>query len=388
MKKAPILLLLLAASGGSRWAWADWMFDFQNGEGGYSIGSWDWQQTSFFADQGNFAVWNRAVTESLHKIGMQGPCDTSPAACQFTVYTHALLTYVTDIDGNPFRPTGFGTNYEITLTMSFTETVIGISGTPGTTGTYADLAVDTSKAAFVEVFFDTSRDSDPLTGSGFDDGILIARSSLVSSSDGRFTVVNQAPQQMDRFPGYNATADNYGDGSRRTGFSQMSVTGHGDQGMLTYHNLTTDPRFFLDVGGLLSISFQNISLDTYTAANPSDCFTPTLSLVAVGGSVASGAGRCDTIHTDTLYSGQYHVPGRGILPVIGNVNGATYDGTNPDFVAQTDFNNSFDVAPYPDEPTTPVPAPSALMLLGEGLLVVGIAAAIRRRSGVTPSACT
>lgn len=370
---------LLCAAG----AQSSVLFDFHDGKVPVDVGAFDWNQTSFLAYGGNAAVTNRFLTDQyINSGGTDGAniCGIDPSACQFTVYSHARLSAISDADGNPVANNITGLEDEITLVMSFVETVVGVGNTPGTTNAIASFEVDTSKPAFLEMYFDTDFNANPLSGFGFNDGTLILRATAIGASDGSFQVTNGTPTRMDVFSSAVASQDNYGNGTNIAGQSQLSVRGSGNQGNLAFGNMVTDSSFFLGTLADFGLTFQNISIALpFGSVNPSDCFTYAMnSSVTVGGTATGDANDCDNVHTDTLFSGQVHTAGRGILPTVGLVNGAGYDfSTNPDFLAQSDYNSAFD--------TVQVPEPGTLAVLGLGLGCLGIYG-FRRREADTLAA--
>ncbi len=320
-------------------------FDFQNGQVVH-IGAWDWAQTSFVAKGGSAAVENFASSV--------GACPGN--SCDFTVYSHARLTGVTDSSGNPVVINGLGNNFEITTTLSFTETVTGLTGAPGTGGSIAGFATKPGAGEFVSVFYDTTPDANDLTGFGFNDGLEILQGSTVGSSTGFFTITNDALVQMDQFPLNNAASNSYGPGGTNTsltlGVDQLSLTGVGTQEEITYTGLVQDFSFFLN--RVLAMSFNNISQALpFAQVNPSDCFT----------TAPGNTGQCAFFHVDGTYAANSPDANGGFIPAVGNVNGLGPSNTNggPDFVAQSDYNASF------------VPVPGPLVLLGIGFLGLGAA---------------
>ncbi len=365
MGRIKLLLLLLVFTPVT--ARAVMVFDFQDGAGNQQIGAWDWQQTSFFAANGNLAVANYAATLAARQAGQQGICDTDPSACQFVVYTHARLTGVTDPDSKTITPNSLGRDFEITMTMAFTETVSFLFGLPGSQGTIAGLSTVPGEFDFINIFYDTNPNSNTTTGYGFNDGILIMKGSGVSDSMGMFQITTGNPTQLDISPNSRAASDDYGDGSGIAGNSQLTVTGYGIQSSLYFSSVTQDSRFVKSLFGPKGIQFQSISLSTYTSINPSDCFSSSTA-GDIGAIVPHGSGECDNVHDDDIYANQTH--STGLLPVLGDINGDSYNGTNPDFLAQTDYASSFD-ATFIASDNNPVPSPGALALFLFGLSSIG-----------------
>jgi hypothetical protein len=301
----------------------------------------DWAPTSFLAQGGNSAI---TAFES-------GACANTPTACQFDVLTMAKLTGYLPTGSNQFvgLPSGVG---EITLVAQFTEQVVNTTG-----GAFPSATFATTGAGYVEFYWSATADSDPLTGSNFDNGTLIGRLTGVAPSIGTFLVTDTTPVNLDQ------TAD----GNQYTG--QLTVSGTGSQGLLTAGTTSKelDPSFFLTSLSQFIIHFENISIGLpYTSVNPADCFNdvPNADPVGTGGQTTT----CNTVHVNGPYSAQ-NPADPGYLPVVGPVNGLGIGA--PDFVAQTDFNSSVNGGRIPE--------PASLGLLGLGLAALGWSARRKQR---------
>ncbi len=361
---------LLAGVGAAQ---AVMVFDFNNGQGAMEIGSWDWQQTSFLAQNGNLAVANYAT----------GNCNPI-SNCQFTVYVHQKLTGATRPDGSNITINGLNQSFEITTVWSFTETVNGLGGVPGTNNAIAFFDIDTTEDSFFNVFYDTSVDATPLSGSGFDDGKLILTSSEVQDSSGLFRITSAAFSSLDQSgdDDYDGADNSTGDPVPGTsGASQLSVQGFGTQDNISFNiqDGDYDTAYFKSQFSTVSLTdatFQSISIgNPFITITPSDCFTTGIgnSGASVGGSaVANGGGACDTNHVDGLYSEQEALTNTdAYLPVVGTVNGAPIgSGGDVDFVALTDNNMAFDAEAIPE--------PNTLAVLGLGLGALGFVGYRRR----------
>jgi hypothetical protein len=317
--------------------------DGAGGAGPIDIGSFDWAQTSFAAQDGVAAI-----------AAFQTSGGTCPAgSCNFTVYTMATLS-ATFTPGNVNNtPSGLGTTYEITMIASFTETVTSVSGSlaqfssvPGT--------------AFLQIYYDTALNANALTGSGFNDGTLILNSTSVGAAAGNFQVTSATPVLLDNSSNgndYGPTATQPNSTPCTPGTDQCTVTGNGSQGNIAFGGITVDPNFFLQALNF-GITFANISQGLpFVSVDPADCYANTT------------ATQCNTAHVDGLMSA--NVAGAtGFVPNIGQTNGLFSVGVT-DFIAQTDFNSPITAA-------TPVPEPASFLLFGFGLL--GMGGYLRNRS--------
>src|SRR5690242_10897796 len=126
--------------------------------GAVNIGSFDWNATSFLAQGGQTAIASFSA----------GTCAT--VSCNFTVLSQGRLQGVNDPNGNPVVINGLNTSYEITYVARLTETITSVAGTQANFAT-----VPSVSGQFVNIYFNTPINSNPLNGSGFNDGTLILR---------------------------------------------------------------------------------------------------------------------------------------------------------------------------------------------------------------------
>lgn len=307
-----------------------------------SADSLDWSPTSFLARGGVAAI-------SAFDAGGTG------AAVIFNVLTHAKLVGYSNSAGTFGLPGSFAG--EITIITSFEERVIG------TTGNQASF--ETTGKGFVEMYYSATANSDNLRGANFNDGRLIMRAEGVSDSTGNFTVNNKPPAKLDGFG-----PDNY--------VGQMTVSGIGVQDEITFGgtNVALDSNFLKTAILDFSLLFENISIGLpYKSVDPSDCFNPNQSAstnAAINAGTASGQlTQCNAInHLNGTYAANKLANGNdgGYVPVVGTTNGLF--GTDPDFVAQTDFNSAV---------TGTTPEPGTLALLGLALAGVGLTTVRRRK---------
>jgi hypothetical protein len=338
-----------AISGGAQAALS---FDLNGSEAGGQINatSFDWTTTSFFAQGGNSAISSFAA----------GTCAT--VSCSFDVYTHAkLIAYNDPINGATGIDNSLG---EITMVAKITETVTSFLEPPDPLARFR-----TTGAGYVEFYYNSTSNSNDLTGSGFNDGRLIGRLEGIEAGVlGTFSV--DSSEDVVSLDGTSGDGDGVNNDYEDPGVNnQLTVQGSGSQGNIGA-GLTSkvlDETFFLTLLSGFTLNYVNISIGIpYLSADPSDCFNTTARTNAQVGTDGF-ASTCDTSHQQTWYAGQ--VNGTGTTPNVGPVNGL--DLGSPDFVAQTDFNSAV---------TGAVPEPGSLALVGLAIGALGFVSARRRRN--------
>lgn len=296
--------------------------------------------------------WAVGSTLSVNSISSD-PNDPIAVGDEIDFYSHAALGTTLNPGGTPIAPSGLNTNFEITFIGGFTETVtsvtIGTAVNPGTTDacdqatcefqatvTFAESA--TPNVNFFEIYYDdftSGVQSDALAGTGYDDGLLILSASLVDLS-GSFTTTfsfNDLDASGDFSAGDTLNAvllDQFGD---EDWLGQLTVEGEGATTLIADVNFQHTDFFISNISALVQDMFFNTSnIVPFDETNPSNNF-------------------------DTVAGGN---DANDISPTIGAVNGFS----GPDFLLQTDANQSFTV-------TTEVPEPNTVLLFALGLLFLG-----------------
>ncbi len=254
----------------------------------------------------------------------------------------SLTNFVNSTNNVILANGGLNSNYEITFVTSFQEKVLATSGFPGAQ-TFGTTGVSSPTVPnFFEIYADSNVDSNPLTGTGYNNGVLIATGTIQAGGIGAFVTAYTAGTVLDQFG-----SDNY---------PGVTSVGPGSGGSTFGVNVafgSYDPTYFPNGIGTLHWDFNTSQILPYNQVDPSALFVAASNITGLG-----------TAGPDPL------IPANGQAGVssVGPVNGIDDSGNRANIIFQVDANS----APK----LTQVPEPTMLSLMGLSLLGLGY---IRRR---------
>lgn len=218
------------------------------------------------------------------------PVPIAPATAASNTLVHAKLGNFLNASNLAILGTGLNSTYEITMVMGLPQTGTGFANS-------AFFTFDsTGSPNFFEIYWDATRDSNALGGTGYNNGTLIL-SGIVTSASTNFTVTNTTPVNLDNF-----VADNYP--------AIDTVSGVGG-GQLAVQVLFANPAFFPSQLPE-TLLFNTSQITPFSQVDPSAMFAG-----SAGGAAPTTAA------------------------VVGSVNGFS----GPDFLMQADSNMSITLQP-------------------------------------------
>ncbi|HOW76250.1 MAG TPA: flocculation-associated PEP-CTERM protein PepA [Candidatus Competibacteraceae bacterium] len=273
--------------------------------------------------------WNNGNAISVAREGQSlgVGVDGISVGQQFQTYGHAALATFIDDQGDTIGGLNLNgltaANYEWTYVFGFQEEVISIEVPGVVTGqvTFKPIAGGTN---FFEIWYDPDKNSNNLSGLGFNNGTLILSGTILPEGVSSFT--NPPP------PVVFAPLDGFGSNDYPT---VTTATGAGSSDLIVKVNLA-DPNFFAPGLNLLAMNFDTFQNLPFQQTNPSACFW-------TGSTYIGGAGTCSNNSASST---------------IGAINGVT----GPNVMFQTRATNDF---------ITAVPEPATIGLFGAGLLALG-----------------
>lgn len=284
--------------------------------------------------------WNNGFTMSLNTSGPNGIAvgDTT------TAFGHGALANFNDADFNTIGGTNLNTAFEWTYVFGLTEELVSGPAVPGTgTSTFHTVAGDTN---FFRLYYDTSRNSNPLNGTGFNDGTLILEGQFLpfDANTGIGATIFQATGLCNTV-GCNSSLDQAGVNNYP---GIQTVAGNGSLNLLASVTFA-NAAFFPSAPSIVSVTANGFLNLPFQQTNPSGCYFDGSSLQsAVGPHSGGGNPACATTNT------------------VGAINGVSGPNTAFETRATSAFN------------TAAIPEPGTIALVGISLIGLGWVA--RRRT--------
>ena len=251
-------------------------------------------------------------------------------------YIQGSLGNLIDDNGQSMNNLGLNTDYEVTFVAGFREQVFGINNAinpvTGQVTQNANFASTNDPLNFFQVWYDTNVNNNPLAGTGFNDGILIASGTILPGGGGNisstFAFSGDVNDPVSTDPNDYVALDQFGVNNWIGTNTNLGIGG-------SLFNARADflDQSVLDIGdpnSLLDIRFNAVQKLAFNETNPARLF------VDENGNLQS---------VD-----------------LGTINGINGDGV----ALQVDGNSSFDVT------TVPIPASIWLFMAGlTGFALIG-----------------